>query len=84
MPTGKQQLSQGVQRDQAQRSGFSHLKPLTSQSHKSGPKRENKPVDSFITALYALAEHYSYGVLHDELLWWLVVVLRDSRLSKRM
>ncbi|CAG5992962.1 unnamed protein product [Menidia menidia] len=44
-----------------------------------------EPVDSFITALYALAENCEYGALHDELLRdRLVVGLRDSSLSERM
>lgn len=44
-----------------------------------------EPVDSFITALYALAENCEYGELHDELLRdRLVVGLKDSSLSERM
>lgn len=46
---------------------------------------EGEPVDSFVTALYALAEHCSYRVLHDELIRdRLVVGLTDKRLSERM
>lgn len=42
-------------------------------------------VDSFITALYALAENCEYELLHDELLGdRLVVGLRDTALSERM
>uniref|UniRef100_A0A8C5FT87 Tick transposon n=1 Tax=Gadus morhua TaxID=8049 RepID=A0A8C5FT87_GADMO len=48
-------------------------------------QREGELVDSFVTALYALAEHCSYGVLHDELIRdRLVVGLLDNRLSERM
>lgn len=48
-------------------------------------QREGEPVDSFVTALYALAEHCSYGVLHDELIRdRLVVGLSDKVLSERM
>lgn len=46
---------------------------------------DNETVDIFVTALYALAEHCSYGVLHDELIRdRLVVGLMDNRLSERM
>ncbi|XP_034075852.1 uncharacterized protein K02A2.6-like [Gymnodraco acuticeps] len=46
---------------------------------------EGELVDSFVTALYALAEHCSYGVLHDELIRdRLVVGLTEKRLSERM
>ena len=31
-------------------------------------QREGELVDSFVTALYVLAEHCSYGVLHDKLI----------------
>lgn len=46
---------------------------------------DNETVDAFVTALYALAEHCNYGVLHDELIRdRLVVGLTDKRLSERM
>ncbi|KAG7456363.1 hypothetical protein JOB18_035729 [Solea senegalensis] len=42
-------------------------------------------MDSLVTELYALAEHCSYGVLHDELIRdRLVVGLLDKGLSERM
>lgn len=45
----------------------------------------NETVDSFITALYTLAENCSYGALHDELIRdRLVVGLRDTGLAERM
>ncbi|KAL6455308.1 hypothetical protein MHYP_G00362590 [Metynnis hypsauchen] len=48
-------------------------------------QREGESVDSFVTALYALAEHCNYGVLHDELIRdRLVVGLLDKGLSERM
>lgn len=48
-------------------------------------QEENETVDSFVTALYALAEHCNYLALHDELIRdRLVVGLADKRLSERM
>lgn len=48
-------------------------------------QREGESVDSVVTALYALAEHCSYGVLHNELIRdRLVVGLQDKGLSERM
>lgn len=48
-------------------------------------QQQTEPVDSFITALYALADNCEYGALHDELLRdRLVVGLQDSSLSERM
>ncbi len=48
-------------------------------------QREGESVDSFVTALYALAEHCNYGVLHDELIRdRLVVGLLDKGLSEHM
>lgn len=31
-------------------------------------QEEGESVDSFITAFYALVEHYEYGTLHDEMI----------------
>ena len=31
-------------------------------------QEEGEPVDTFITALYSLAEHCGYGALHDEMI----------------
>lgn len=46
---------------------------------------ESESVDAFVTALYALAEHCNYGLLHNELIRDRIVVgLRDLRLSERM
>ena len=48
-------------------------------------QQSTEEADSFITALYALAENCEYGELHDELLIdRLVVGLRDFSLSERM
>ncbi|XP_061127410.1 uncharacterized protein K02A2.6-like [Syngnathus typhle] len=45
----------------------------------------NETVDSFVTALYALAENCNYGALHDELIRdRLVVGLRDTSLAERL
>ncbi|KAK9543155.1 hypothetical protein VZT92_000952 [Zoarces viviparus] len=45
----------------------------------------HETVDAFVTALYALAEHCNYGMLHDELIRDRIVVgLADTRLSERM
>ena len=42
-------------------------------------------VDSFITALYALAEHCTYGVLHDEMIRdRLVVGISNAKLSEKL
>lgn len=42
-------------------------------------------MDSFITDLYALAEHCSYGGLHDEMIRdRLVVGLRSAKLSEKL
>ena len=48
-------------------------------------QEEKEPVDAFITDLYALAEHCSYGALHDEMIRdRLVVGLRDAKLSEKL
>lgn len=48
-------------------------------------QQASEAVDSFITALYALAENCNYGALHDELIRdHLVVGLRDTGLAERM
>ena len=48
-------------------------------------QREGESVDSFVTALYALAEHCSYAMLHNELIRDRIVVgLQDKGLSERM
>lgn len=48
-------------------------------------QREGESVDSFVTSLYALAEHCNYGVLHHELIRdRLVVGMQDKGLSERM
>ncbi len=48
-------------------------------------QEEKEPVDAFVTDLYALAEHCSYGALHDEMIRdRLVVGLRDAKLSERL
>ena len=48
-------------------------------------QREAESVDVFVTALYTLAEHCSYGVLRDELIRdRLVVGLLDKGLYERM
>ena len=44
-----------------------------------------EPVEAFITALYALAEHCGYGNLHDEMIRDRIVVgIRNSGLSEKL
>ena len=46
---------------------------------------DTETVDSFVTALYTLAEHCEYGSLHDEMIRDRIVVgLRDERLAEKM
>ena len=46
---------------------------------------EGESVETFITALYALAEHCGYGELHDAMIRDRIVVgIRDSKLSEKL
>ncbi|GBM00677.1 hypothetical protein AVEN_182416-1 [Araneus ventricosus] len=46
---------------------------------------DGEPVNTFITALYTLAEHSEYDVLHDELIRDRIVVgIRDKNLSEKL
>ena len=48
-------------------------------------REEGEPVDAFVTDLYALAEHCSFGALHDEMIRdRLVVGLLSARLSEKL
>ena len=48
-------------------------------------QEEGESVDSFVTDLYALAEHCSYGGLHDEMIRdRLVVGLQSAKLSEKL
>ena len=48
-------------------------------------QQEGEPVESFITALYALAEHCGYGELHDDMIRDRIVVgIRNSALSEKL
>ena len=48
-------------------------------------QEEGEPVDDFIMDLYRLAEHCSYGNLHDELIRdGIVVGLRSAALSEKL
>ena len=48
-------------------------------------QEEGEPVDTFVTDLYALAEHCSLGALHDEMIRdRLVVGLLSARLSEKL
>ena len=48
-------------------------------------QKEGEPVDSFVTDLYALAEHCAYKELHDEMVRDRIVVgLRDASLSEKL
>ncbi|GBN61794.1 Transposon Ty3-G Gag-Pol polyprotein [Araneus ventricosus] len=46
---------------------------------------DGESVNTFITALYTLAEHFKYGVLHDELIRDRIVVgIRDKDLGEKL
>ena len=48
-------------------------------------QEESESVDTFITALYSLAEHCGYGNLHDEMIRDRIVVgIRNGRLSEKL
>ena len=48
-------------------------------------QEEGESVDSFITALYTLAEHCGYGELHDEMVRDRIVVgIRNGALSEKL
>ena len=48
-------------------------------------QEEGEPVESFITSLYALAEHCGYGNLHGEMIRDRIVVgIRNSKLSEKL
>lgn len=48
-------------------------------------QEEGESVDTFITDLYALAEHCGYGALHDEMIRDKIVVgIRNAKLSERL
>ena len=48
-------------------------------------QEEGEPVESFITALYSLAEHCGYGNLHDEMIRDRIVVgIRNNSLSEKL
>ena len=48
-------------------------------------QEEGESVDTYITALYSLAEHCDYGALHNEMVRDRIVVgIRNRALSERM
>ena len=48
-------------------------------------RKEGEPVDSFITSLYWLAEHYNYHDLYNEMIQDQIVVgLQDTNLLERL
>jgi len=48
-------------------------------------QEEGETIDSFVTALYALAEHCGYADLHNEMIRdRLVVGLRNAKLSEKL
>ena len=75
-----------------------HEEVLIRQSFRQTPKRHNErarfnqrreeageSVDSFVTALYGLAEHCEYAGLHDETIRDRIVVgLRDAKLAENL
>lgn len=47
--------------------------------------KRGEPVQNFITSLYALAEHYSHGILKDELIRdGIVIGVADTKVSERL
>ena len=58
---------------------------MREQSSTSCIQEPGETVDTFITALYSLAEHCDYKDLHDDLIRDRIVVgIRDARLSEKM
>lgn len=48
-------------------------------------QQDDESVESFVLALYSLAEHCSYGLLHDEIIRdCLAVGLQDSKVSETL
>ena len=48
-------------------------------------QEDGEPVDAFITTLYKLAKHYSYGNLHDEMIRDRPVVgIKDAKLLEKL
>ena len=48
-------------------------------------QEEGETIDSFVTALYCLAEHCQYGTLHDEMIRDRIVVgLKNMKLSEKL
>ena len=48
-------------------------------------QEQDEPVDTFITALYTLAENCNYGALHDEMIRNRIVVgIRNTSLSEKL
>ena len=51
----------------------------------SRKQEDGETADSFITALYGLAEHCAFGELHDELIRDRIVVgIKDADLSEKL
>ena len=48
-------------------------------------QEQGELVDAFITALYSLAEHHGYGMLHDEMIRNRIVVsIGDAKLYEKL
>ena len=48
-------------------------------------QEENEAIDTFVTALYALMEHWGYGSLHDEMIRDRIVLgIRNTGLLERL
>ena len=48
-------------------------------------KEQGESVDTFITALYSLAEHCGFGMLHDEMIQDRIVIgIWDAKLSEKL
>ena len=48
-------------------------------------QEEGEPVNTFITALYSLAEHCGYGALHDEMIRDRIVIgIRNAQQAEKL
>ena len=58
---------------------------FTSAQFNSRCQEPDEPVETFVTALYNLAEHCGYEALHDEMICDRIVVgIQDRKLSEKL